>query len=184
MKEIVQPLTERVHVHAPHDIRSERVRQHIPRILLPDPPRPQIEHLFFVKLSDGGAMCAFDVVGEDLQLWFRVDGRAVRQQQRLVGLPRIGLLCILPDEDLAVEHTPRRAVQHRLVQLMACTMRMRVVDDGMVVDELLAGSKGESVQRAFGTRRPPNVAVTVFRTRLPPRQWSWRSAHCPCPCRE
>ena len=64
----------------------------------------QVEHRVLVELPDRRAVRALHVVGEDLQLRLGVDLRVVGQEQRLVGLLRVGLLRVLADDDLAVEH--------------------------------------------------------------------------------
>ena len=87
-------------------------------------------------------MRALDVVGEDLELRLGVDGRVVGQQQRLVRLLGVGLLGVLADEDLAVEDAVALAVEDALVQLVAGAVRLRVVDDGVVVDVLRRRRRG------------------------------------------
>ena len=95
-------------------------------------------------------MRALHVVGEDLELRLRVDRRVVGQQQRPVGLLGVGLLRVLADDDLAVEHRARLAAEDALVDLVARAVRLRVVDRRVVVDQALAVGEIEAVQRALG----------------------------------
>ena len=65
--------------------------------------RAQVEDRVLVELADRRAVRALHVVGEDLELRLGVDRRVVGQQQRPVGLLGVGLLRVVPDDDLAVE---------------------------------------------------------------------------------
>ena len=115
---------------------------------------------FFVELANGGAMGAADVVGEDFQLRLGVNDGVLGQQQRLVGLLGIGLLGILADEDLAVEDAVSAIAEDALVNLMARTVRLGVIDDGEVIDVLLAAGlttdQGQRVEHGWlrGIARP------------------------------
>ena len=113
------------------------------------PRATQVEDRLAVKLADGGAVRAFDVVGENLELRLGVDGRVVGQEQRLVGLLGVGLLGVLADEDLAVEDAVGLAVEDALVKLVTGAVRHGVVDAGVVVDVLLAVGHIKAVERAF-----------------------------------
>ena len=86
---------------------GERVDQHVARLGVGQAAGAQIEDRVVVELADRRAVRALHVVGEDLELRLGVDGRAVGQQQRAVGLLGVGLLRVLPDDDLAVEHRAR-----------------------------------------------------------------------------
>ena len=112
--------------------------------------RLQIEQRLFVELADRRAVGALHVVGEDLELRVRVDLRVVGQQQRAVGLLRVGLLRVVPDDDPAVEHRLRLAGEDALVELVAGAVRHRVIDRGVVVDQLLAVGEIHAVHRAVG----------------------------------
>ena len=103
---------------------SKRVNQHVARIFRVDAARAQVEHRVFVELADRRAVRALHVVGEDLELRLGVDLRVVGEQQRLVGLLRVGLLRVLPDDDLAVEDGARPAGQDALVDLVARAVRL------------------------------------------------------------
>ena len=124
--------------------------QQIRASIVGDAARAQIEHRVLVELPDRRAMRALHVVGEDLELRLRVDLRLVGQEQRLVGLLRVGLLRVLPDDDLAVEDGARAAGQDALVELVARAMRLRVVDRRVRVDERIAVGDIQPVQRALG----------------------------------
>ena len=108
----------------------------------------QVEDRLVVELADRRAVRALHVVGEDLELRLGVDRRAVGQEQRAVRLLGVGLLRVLPDDDLAVEHRARRAAQDALVDLVAAAVRLRVVDRRVVVDQPVAVGEIEAVERA------------------------------------
>jgi hypothetical protein len=57
------------------------------------------------ELADGGSVRTFHIIRKDLELRFGIDRCVIRQQQRFVRLLGIGLLCVLPHKDLAVEHS-------------------------------------------------------------------------------
>ena len=117
-------------------------------------PRERIDkYLFSIKLAHRRSVSALDVVSKYLQLRFGVNGCSIREQKGLIGLLGICLLRILPNKDLAVEYPFRLAVENRFVELVACTIRLRMVDGGVVVDDLRARPQGESVQRAFAPLR-------------------------------
>ena len=133
---------ERLDLDAADDVVGEGEGQQAAGLVQADAARAQVEDRFVVELADRGAVRAFHVVGEDLQLRLGVDGRVVGQQQRLVGLLGVGLLGVLADEDLAVEDAAGLAVEDALVQLVAGAVRLGVVDDRVVVDELPCRSPG------------------------------------------
>jgi hypothetical protein len=83
------------------------VDQHVARLGRRQAARPQVEQRVLVELPDRRPVRALHVVGEDLELRLGVDRRVVGEQQRLVRLLRVGLLRVLPDDDLAVEHAAR-----------------------------------------------------------------------------
>src|SRR5262245_11048730 len=113
------------------------------------PTSPEIEHRLVVDLSNRGAMRTLDVVGEDLELWLRVDLRILRQQKRLVGLLRVGLLSGGPDDNLAVEDRASMIAENTLVHLPAATVGFCVIDRRVIVDQPSPVSQVEAVQRAL-----------------------------------
>ena len=68
------------------------------RFRLCDTTGTQEEESVCVELSNRRAVGAADVVRVDLELRVGVDERVVGQQQILVRLPRIGLLCVGADD--------------------------------------------------------------------------------------
>ena len=95
-------------------------------------------------------MRALHVVGKDLELRLGVDRRVVGEQQRPVGLLGVGLLRVLTNDDLAVEHRARLAAENALVDLVARAVRLRVIDGGVIVDQAIAIGQIQAVQRALG----------------------------------
>ena len=75
----------------------------------------------------------------------------IREQQRAVGLLRVGLLRVLTDDDLAVEDRAGLAAENPFVDFVARAVRAGVVDLGMVVDQALAVREIEAVERDFGS---------------------------------
>ena len=74
------------------DFGAEREGEQIARRSLRQAAALQIEDFVGVELSDGRAVRALDVVGEDLELRLGVDTRFGRQQQIAARLRRIGAL--------------------------------------------------------------------------------------------
>ncbi|MCY1239358.1 hypothetical protein D9M72_521500 [compost metagenome] len=57
-----------------------------------------------VDIGNGGAVAALHVVSEDLELRLCREIGIVRKQERVARHLRVGLLCVLGDQDLALEH--------------------------------------------------------------------------------
>src|SRR5207248_758861 len=72
-----------------HHLAGEGVGEQAPRRLAPEAARPQVEERVLVELTDGGAVRALHVVGEDLQLRLGIDDRALGNDQVLVDLAGI-----------------------------------------------------------------------------------------------
>ncbi len=125
--------------------------QHVSGFRLGQAAGPEVEKGVLVELTDRRAVRTLHVVSENFELRLRVDERSVGEQQRAVRLLGIRLLGVLPDDDLAVEHRPRRPPEDALVDLMARAVRLRMVDRRVVVDEPLAVCEVEPVQRDLGT---------------------------------
>ena len=94
-------------------------------------------------------MGTLHVVGEDFQLRLGVDLGRLGQQERAVGLLRVGLLRLGRHEDLPVEHAVGLAVQDALVDLPAPAVGMVVEDGCVVVYQLLVAAEVEPVEQAL-----------------------------------
>ena len=75
-----------------------------------------------------GAVGALHVVGEDLELRLVVHRAALREEERRRHHAPVGLLGVGLDDDLALEHARRVAVDDGLEQLAALAVRRRMVD--------------------------------------------------------
>ena len=137
-------------LHALEDLAGKRVNQHVARLEVGQAARAQIENRVVVELPDRRAVRALHVVGKDLELRLGVDRRVVRQQQRPVGLLRVGLLRVDAHDDLAVEDRARAAAEDALVDLVARAVRLGVIDRRVRVDQPLAVGQVQAVQRALG----------------------------------
>ena len=69
-----------------------------------NPARLQVVTLLRIEPAHGGAMCALDIVREDLELRLGVHPAVVRQEQIAVGLLGVRLLRRRLHDHLAVEH--------------------------------------------------------------------------------
>jgi hypothetical protein len=111
---------------------------------------------------------ALHVVGVDLELRPGLGQRARRQQQVRVRLLGVGLLGPLADDDATVEHAARAAIEDRLVQLAAVAVRLRVVEQGVVVDVLRAADQDQAVEPA-GRARAVEAGHDVVAHQAPPQ---------------
>ena len=98
---------------------GESQGQKLHRVFTADAARAQVEDRLVIELADGRTVGTADVVGEDLELRIGVDNRVVGQQQIAVGLVGVGFLCVLIDNDPAVEDSFRSAAEDALVELVA-----------------------------------------------------------------
>src|SRR5579872_2775328 len=73
-----QLLLQRRNFDPVEDVLRERIRQQAPRLAAPDAARLQIEQRFVVQLSDGRAVRAAHIIGENLQFGLGIDHRVVR----------------------------------------------------------------------------------------------------------
>ena len=110
---------------------------------------PQVEQRVLVELTDGRTMRTLYVVRENLQLRLGRHLSVLRQQQRLVGLFRIGLLRGKAYHNLAVEDTPAPAIKDSFVQLVAIAVGLGVIDSRLVVDKLARFREIQTIPRAF-----------------------------------
>src|SRR4029453_6550534 len=132
------------------DLGAERISEEVARRSVGKPAALQIKHRLAVKLADGGAMRALDVVGENLELRLGVYVRFRGQQQVAARLRRVGALGIRAHDDLAIEHRVRGATNDTFVQLAADATRFRVVDATMGVGELALPDQRKPVDSALG----------------------------------
>ena len=101
-----------------------------------DAARTQIKKRLVVQLADGRAVGAFDIVGKNLQLRFGVDDGVLREDEIAIGLLGVGFLGVLPDENFAVENAVRAVGQDAVIKFVAFAMRLGVIDDGVMIDQL------------------------------------------------
>src|SRR5215471_17760091 len=92
-----------------------------------DAARPEIKQRLLIQLADTGAVGAPDIIRTDLELRLRIDLRVFRKKQVSAVLHRIGFLCVLSDDDGAVENALRLPAKDSLVQLAAGRMRFPVI---------------------------------------------------------
>ena len=93
---LFERLPEPVDPDSVEHVTRERVDQHVTRLLPVEAPRPQIKDRVLVELTHCRAVRALYVVCEDLELRLRIDLRIVGEQQGLVRLLGVGLLCVGP----------------------------------------------------------------------------------------
>ena len=80
-------------------------------------PTAQVEERRFIKLTDGCAVTAFDVVSVDFQLGFGVNLGMLRQQQIVISLVRVGAVRSFMDDGLAVPNAATATVEYAAVLL-------------------------------------------------------------------
>ena len=123
----------------------------------------QVEERVLVELADRRAVLHFTSSAKISSCGLRVDLDVVRQQQVLVRLLRVGLLRVRAHDDLAVEHAARACRRGRPCRARGSCSAARVVDDGVVVDVLLAADQVEAVERALARPRRRAHASTSLR---------------------
>ena len=94
-------------------------------------------------------MRAFHVVGVNFQLRLGVGGRVVGEQQIFVRLLRVGLLRDGMNVNPSVENALRFVVEDAVEILVAGAMRLRVLDNHVMIGQLLAAREVKAVQNAF-----------------------------------
>src|SRR5437867_2586129 len=92
---------------------------------------------------------AFHVVGIDLELRLAVNSRTFREQEVLVTLTSISLLCVFAHDDTSVEDSGRSVIEDAFVKLPAAAVRLEMINHRVIVDVLLISSNVEAVERAF-----------------------------------
>src|SRR5690606_24462097 len=113
-------------------IECKSMGEEYPSLRFADAPRPQVKQRFVIKLADGAAMAALHVVCENLQLRLGVYGRLLSDQQVIVLLKGVGLLCIEAHEYLAIEPGGRGVLRNILIPLVALATRLHVIHNGVV----------------------------------------------------
>jgi hypothetical protein len=83
-------------------------------------------------------MRAGDIIGQDFQLWSRMNEGIFGQQKIVVCLARIGLLSVLLDTNVPSEHPGRFSVKNALVELTASTAGLRMGNRDMGIDKFLS----------------------------------------------
>src|SRR4029453_43372 len=98
----------------------------------------QIEESTFVNLADGGAVCAFHIVGEDFQLGFAIDLRLIRKQKIPVGLLGIGFLRVSVNNDAPMKDAVSMLIENSVVKLTALAMGTPVLYKHVVIEVFAA----------------------------------------------
>ena len=75
--------------------------------------------------------------------------RVVGQHEVAVGLLGVGFLRVLADENFPVENAVGAVGQDAVIELVAFAMRLGVVHDGVMIDQLLVPPQIKSVQDGF-----------------------------------
>src|SRR4051812_47686892 len=88
----LQPATHLVELDGLQHVGRERVRQQLARGACIDPTALHVEERRLVQTTDGRAVRALHVVGEDLELRLRIDLRLLGEEQGVVRLLAVGLL--------------------------------------------------------------------------------------------
>lgn len=83
---------------------SKGVNDHLLGILLIDPARAQIEHLFIINTPHRRAVAAFHIICIDFQLRFSIHFRQFSHQQIIVGHLTIRFDGVLRDVDQTVKY--------------------------------------------------------------------------------
>ena len=131
---------------------DKRLDQQGAGLVLRDAARLEIEQKLLVDLARGRAVAAHHVVGEDLELGLGIELGRLGEQERLGHLLAVGLLRVGRDDDLALEHAARLAVEHGLEQLAAGAAGHGMLDEQRGVAMLAPAHEqgaGDVERRAF-----------------------------------
>lgn len=134
------------------DVKGKCVDHKSLRRLFPDAPRPEIEEGVFTELPDSRPMAAFHIVCENFQLGLGIDRGFITDNKIIILLERIRLLRVLVYKYLTIEYTRGLLQQYALVQLIALTKRLLMVDQRMVIDQLLTRRQVKTIQMALRMR--------------------------------
>src|SRR4051812_26989140 len=135
--------------HLADDLRGKRIPQQSFGLSSRHATTLCVEERGLVQAADGGTMRTLHVIRKDLELRLRVDSGGVTQQEIPIGLLCVGLLRFRTNEDLAVKHRARVVVQDALINLPAATVRLIVVNGGVIVDQLPSTSEIEAVEQCL-----------------------------------
>src|SRR5690606_24557229 len=150
-KQLFQVHTQGRYLDAADNVAGERVNEHTASRSLRHAAVAQGEQRMLVEMADRCAVRTLHIICPNLELRPRVDARIGRQQQALVGLKSVGLLRILTHDDGSGKYSGGLPGVHALVQLMALTVRLRVVNRGAVVDVLRIPQDGQAVEQRMHT---------------------------------
>src|SRR5688500_5221440 len=116
-------MPDRVNLYLANNFLGKTIRQKVSSQIRMYSAPLEIKQLVLVYLSDSRAVRALHVVCQNLQLRLCINPRFVGEQQVLVRLHRISLLCVMSHEDFAVEDSSRFSVKNSFVKLVAGAMR-------------------------------------------------------------
>src|SRR5690606_34449820 len=94
------------------------------------------------KLSNRASVGTFYVVGEDFQLGFRIYRSVIINQNIVVLLKGINLLCNLVHENFSIENSGRTFGKYPFVILVAFTIWRFMVHQSIVVHMLFSFKNG------------------------------------------
>ena len=133
---------------AAHHVAGEGADHDLAGVLQSDAAGTEIKNRLLVHLADGGAVGAFDVVGEDFELGFGVNDGVVGEEEVAVGLFGVGFLGVLADKDFAVEDAVGAPGEDAVVEFVAFATGVGVIHHGVVIGQLVAPDQVEAVENA------------------------------------
>lgn len=116
---------------------SKGVDDHLLGILLIDPARAQIKHLFVINTPHRRAVAAFHIICIDFQLRFSIHFRQFAHQQIIVGHLTIRFDGVLRDVDQTVKYRAAFVADDSFVQLSAVTKTFIVFQPGTSITHLV-----------------------------------------------
>ena len=120
------------------DFTSKGMHQHTPGPGHWDPSSTQIPNGLVIQLADGCPVRAANIICINLKLRFGVRGGGIGKQKIFVGLLGICFLCYLTHVDAAMEDAAGLIVQNPIEVFMAFGVRLGMIHDHVVVDDLIA----------------------------------------------
>src|SRR5215471_2999923 len=138
-------LARRTWLHSVETFTGKGKEQELACRELVDSAGAQIEERVLFNLADGRSMRTLYVVGIDLQLRLGVDLCVVREQQVAIRLLGVGLLRIFVNDDAAVKHAMRVAVEDAVIKLAAATVWAGMLYQHVIVQVLLAIPDKEAI---------------------------------------
>ena len=127
---------------------GEPLGQDLAGFPLADPARPQIKKRVFLKLPDRRSVAAFHVIGKDLQLRLGVSLGRIRKEQALVRLMSVRPLRVLAHHNYPAENAAGIPRQESLEKLVALPVRLAVIHECLLVQDLVLVPEIKSVKRA------------------------------------